>query len=190
MKKSLVLQFPTVPTTEVRGEAAQDPALAKATSHHSREDVIVSVRDEKSFQRFLEAANNLGSHLTNVFDDAFLKLLSAPREAGSNTDADARVATPIQLRSRMARTVKPRPGYRIRLAAPVGQFASSQIIDASSDRDAIEKARRLLDRDDIELWEGERLIARLDHERPWPERPWQAALMQPCRSSSAGRAQT
>jgi hypothetical protein len=190
MKKSLVLQFPTVTTTEVRGKAAQDPELAKATSHRSREDVIVSVRDEKSFQRFLEAANNLGSHLTSVFDDAFLKVLSGAREASSNTRADARVAAPIQLRSRKARTVETRPDYRIRFAASVGQFTGSRIIDASSDREAIEKARRLLDRDDIELWAGQRLIARLDPVRPWPERPWQAALLNPCRPAPTGHALT
>jgi hypothetical protein len=135
------------------------------------------------------AANNLGSHLTNIFDDAFLKVLSPAPEAGSHTGPDARVVAPVQLRSRKTRTVEPLPDYRIYMASFVGQFTGSQVIEASSDREAIEKARRLLDREDIELWAGERLIARLDHNRPWPARPWQAALMEHCRPSLAGHAQ-
>jgi hypothetical protein len=188
MKKSPVLQFRNGPHTDLRAEA-QEPPLANRTAHQCRGVDMVHVRDEKSFQRFLEAANNLGSHLTNIFDDAFLKVLSSAREAGAHTGADARVVAPIQLRSRKTRTVEPLPDYRIYMASVVGQFTGSQVIEASSDREAIEKARRLLDREDIELWAGERLIARLDHSRPWPARPWQAALMEPCRPSTAGHAQ-
>ena len=189
MKKSLVLQFPKGPHAELRVQAAQAQPLAKATPHHCREADQVHVRDEKSFHRFLEAANNLGSHLTNIFDDAFLKVLSPAPEAGSHTGPDTRVVAPVQLRSRKTRTVEPLPDYRIYMASFVGQFTGSQVIEASSDREAIEKARRLLDREDIELWAGERLIARLDHNRPWPARPWQAALTEHCRPSLAGHAQ-
>lgn len=185
MTKSLVLPFRNGPRTEVCAEAAQDPPLAKRTSDQCRDVGMVHVRDEKSFQRFLEAANNLGSDLTNIFDDAFLKVLSPAREAGSHTGADARVVAPIQLRSRKTRTVEPLPDYRVYRASFVGQFTRSQTIEASGDSEAIAKARRLLDCEDIELWAGERLIARLHHSRPWPARPWQAALIEPCRPSPA-----
>jgi hypothetical protein len=183
MKKSPVLQFRLGP---VRAEVSQDPPLAKRTSHECLDVDKVHVRDEKSFQRFLEAANNLGSHLTNIFDDAFLQVLSPARKEGSHSGADTRVVAPIQLRSRKTRTVEP---TRIYMASFVGQLTGSQIVEASSDREAIEKARRLLDCEDIELWAGERLIARLNHSRPWPARPWQAALMERCRPSAAGHPQ-
>jgi hypothetical protein len=35
--------------------------------------------DEQQYQRFLNAANNLGSHLSDVFDHAFLKVISRVR---------------------------------------------------------------------------------------------------------------
>jgi hypothetical protein len=107
MKKSLVLQFPN------GAQAAQAQPLASATSHDCHKPDTEHVRDEKSFQRYLEAANNLGSHLTNIFDDAFLKALSPARGAGAHTGAEARAVGPIQILSRKTKTVEPLPDYRI-----------------------------------------------------------------------------
>jgi hypothetical protein len=69
----------------------------------------------------------------------------------------------------MARATKSLPDYRVSFVDADGELIRSQTIDASNDREAVKKARRLLDRDDIELWDGKRLVARLDHDRPWPK---------------------
>jgi hypothetical protein len=69
----------------------------------------------------------------------------------------------------MARATKSLPDYRVSFVDADGELIRSQTIDASDDREAVKKARRLLGRDDIELWDGKRLVARLDHDRPWPK---------------------
>jgi hypothetical protein len=69
----------------------------------------------------------------------------------------------------MARATISLPDYRVSFVDADGELIRSQTIDASNDREAVKKARRLLDRDDIELWDGKRLVARLDHDRPWPK---------------------
>ena len=78
--------------------------------------------------RLLEAANNLGSHLTNIFDDAFLKVLSPAPEAGSHTGPDTQVVAPVQLRSRKTRTVEPLPDYRIYVASFVASSPARKLL--------------------------------------------------------------
>ena len=63
---------------------------------------------------------------------------------------------------------RPRPTIASIFSTP-GTFHGAQDIPAPDDREAAKKARQLLDRQDIELWNGERLIARFDHDRPWPK---------------------
>jgi hypothetical protein len=62
---------------------------------------------------------------------------------------------------------KPLPHYRIYFLDDDGQLASAQDLAAADDREAVKKARQLLDRQDIELWDGERLVGRFEHDRPW-----------------------
>ena len=50
-----------------------------------------------------------------------------------------------------------------------GHRAFAQDLAAADDREAVKKARQLLDRQDVELWDGERLVGRFDHDRPWTE---------------------
>jgi hypothetical protein len=59
--------------------------------------------------------------------------------------------------------------YSVYFLDPDGQRIYTQSIEAPNDREAVKQARQLLDRQALELWDGERLIARLDHERPWPK---------------------
>jgi hypothetical protein len=54
-------------------------------------------------------------------------------------------------------------GYRAFYVGPDGNFLKSVNLDCLSDDAAIEEARRLADRHDIELWSGPRMIATLDH---------------------------
>jgi hypothetical protein len=65
--------------------------------------------------------------------------------------------------------MSPLPIYRIGFVSLAGEITGTKDIDASSDREAVKKARQLLDRVDIELRAGDRLVARLDHDRPWPK---------------------
>jgi hypothetical protein len=61
------------------------------------------------------------------------------------------------------------PHYRVYFLDPRDIFTGAQDIPAPDDREAAKKARQLLDRQDLKLWDGERLIARFDHDRPWPK---------------------
>jgi Asp-tRNA(Asn)/Glu-tRNA(Gln) amidotransferase A subunit family amidase len=45
----------------------------------SRKDTTTA-RDDQQFRRFLEAADNLGSHLAMVFESAFVKIVPTTRE--------------------------------------------------------------------------------------------------------------
>jgi hypothetical protein len=60
------------------------------------------------------------------------------------------------------------PYYRVYFVGPGRQFTGVQLVAAADDMDAIGKARQLADSHDVELWGGERLIARFPHE---PRKP-------------------
>lgn len=63
-----------------------------AASGSVSESVARQTADERQFQRFLEAADDLGSNLTSIFHDAFLKMV-APPAGGATPDTGA--ATPV-----------------------------------------------------------------------------------------------
>jgi hypothetical protein len=54
-------------------------------------------RDERQFRRFLEAAATLGSHLTNAFDDIFLRVVPTVRGAGATEATPLAAFTPLPL---------------------------------------------------------------------------------------------
>jgi hypothetical protein len=58
--------------------------------------VAKETRDERQFRRFLEAAATLGSHLTDTFDDVFLKVVPAVRG-----EVSPGAATPLAASSRL-----------------------------------------------------------------------------------------
>ena len=51
--------------------------------------------------------------------------------------------------------------YRLYGLDGVSKVASGEWIDADSDRDAIEAARNRFDGSSCEIWQGQRLVARL-----------------------------
>jgi hypothetical protein len=53
--------------------------------------------------------------------------------------------------------------YRAFTVGRDGHFVGSEALICADDSEAIEKARRFVDGRDIELWSGERFIARLRH---------------------------
>jgi len=53
-------------------------------------------------------------------------------------------------------------GYRLYCLDGANKVASGDWIEADGDEAAIEVARELLDGHECELWEGSRLVARLD----------------------------
>jgi hypothetical protein len=59
--------------------------------------VAKETRDERQFRRFLEAAATLGSHLTDTFDDVFLKVVPAVRG-----EVSPGAATPLAASSRLS----------------------------------------------------------------------------------------
>ena len=69
----------------------------------------------------------------------------------------------------MAETTKSLLRYRVYFLDPNGHSTGTQDIVASDEREGVKKARQLLDRQDIELWDHERLVGRFDHDRPWPK---------------------
>ena len=54
--------------------------------------------------------------------------------------------------------------YRACVLGNDGHFTASRLFTGASDDDAIVWARRLVDSRDIELWSGERFVARLEHD--------------------------
>ena len=56
------------------------------------------------------------------------------------------------------------PEYRAFIVASDGRFSSVEPLVCSDDTDAIEKARRLVNGHDVELWSGGRLVAKISHE--------------------------
>jgi hypothetical protein len=55
--------------------------------------------------------------------------------------------------------------YRLYGLDGVNKVASGEWIDAEDDDKAIEIARNRMDGHDCELWQGRRLVARLEHRR-------------------------
>jgi hypothetical protein len=53
--------------------------------------------------------------------------------------------------------------YRAYFVGRDGHFNGYEPLVCANDAIAIEKAKRLLDGHDIELWSGTRLVAKLDH---------------------------
>ena len=56
-------------------------------------------------------------------------------------------------------------GYRLYTLDGVNKVASAEWIEADDDQAAIEVAESLMDGHDCELWQGPRLITRLEHKR-------------------------
>jgi hypothetical protein len=69
----------------------------------------------------------------------------------------------------MAKTTKSLLRYRVYFLDPDGHSTGTQIIEAVEDQDGVKKTRQLLDRQDVELWDGDRLVGRFEHDRPWPK---------------------
>ena len=69
----------------------------------------------------------------------------------SNTDGDDKVSG--------------MPEYRADRVGLDGHFFGFESLVCAEDAEATEKAKRLVDGYDIELWSGERFIIRLDHKR-------------------------
>jgi hypothetical protein len=63
------------------------------------------------------------------------------------------------------------PQYRIYTFRNDGHFSCVQRLECADEREAVKKARQLVNRQDGELWESDRLIARF----PDPERTTEAA---------------
>jgi hypothetical protein len=53
--------------------------------------------------------------------------------------------------------------YRAFILDENGQVQKAIILDSTEDAEAIETGKRLLDGHDIEVWEGERVVAKLFH---------------------------
>jgi hypothetical protein len=69
----------------------------------------------------------------------------------------------------MAKTTTSLLRYRVYFLDPNGHSTGTQFVETIDDQDGVKKARQLLDREDIELWDGERLVGRFEHDRPWPK---------------------
>jgi hypothetical protein len=53
--------------------------------------------------------------------------------------------------------------YRLYKVGEDGHFIGFEPLICADDAEAIEKAKRLVDGHDVELWSGPRLVIRLDH---------------------------
>ena len=56
-------------------------------------------------------------------------------------------------------------GYRLYCLDGVNKVASGDWIEADDDQAAVEVAKTLMDGYECELWQGRRLVARLEHRR-------------------------
>jgi hypothetical protein len=52
--------------------------------------------------------------------------------------------------------------YRVYVNGRDGHFINAIMLDCADDKAAIESAKQLINGHDIELWQGERIIAKLD----------------------------
>ncbi len=55
--------------------------------------------------------------------------------------------------------------YRAYLIGDDGHFQSVRVLECPNDAKAIAQAKKLLDGADIELWQLERMVCRLDHKQ-------------------------
>jgi hypothetical protein len=62
----------------------------------------------------------------------------------------------------MARTTNSLPRYSIGFLDADGRSTCTQYIEAANDREAIERARQILNLQDIELWDNKRLVGRFE----------------------------
>jgi hypothetical protein len=53
-------------------------------------------------------------------------------------------------------------GYRVYIVGDDGHFIGFEPLVCANDGEAIEKAKRLIEKYPVELWSGERLVKRLD----------------------------
>jgi hypothetical protein len=56
-------------------------------------------------------------------------------------------------------------GYRLYGLDGVNKVASGEWIEADDDETAIEAVNKMMDGHDCELWQGRRLVARIEHHR-------------------------
>jgi len=56
-------------------------------------------------------------------------------------------------------------GYRLYCLDGANKVASAEWIDADDDKAAIEVAKQMMDGQDLEVWQGTRLVARLPRRR-------------------------
>lgn len=56
-------------------------------------------------------------------------------------------------------------GYRLYGLDGVNKVASGEWCEADDDEAAIEVAKKMMDGHDCEVWEGKRLVARIEHKR-------------------------
>lgn len=56
--------------------------------------------------------------------------------------------------------------YRAYLVGQDGHFIACEPLVCGDDSEATEKAQRLVDGHDVELWSGTRLVVRLHHDAP------------------------
>ena len=60
------------------------------------------------------------------------------------------------------------PTYRIMLVDEHEKYRGAEVLQCADDQAALEHAQQYVDGCDVELWEHERLVARLKYERPDP----------------------
>jgi hypothetical protein len=157
MKKSLPPHLREAPRTADRAAAPGDLPRADATSDRSGDfdiatlgapavggtwltlvaDAVDTPRStetpgEQAFRGYLQAADKLGSHLTNVCEDALLRVLSPARRTNSNTGAADSGAASTELWRRTVipiESAKPR-GNRRTMSAPAPNEPASPLADA------------------------------------------------------------
>jgi hypothetical protein len=56
--------------------------------------------------------------------------------------------------------------YRIYTVGSDGLFSSAQFLECVDEQEAIQKARQFVDGHDVELWDGDRFVARFPRDRP------------------------
>jgi hypothetical protein len=64
------------------------------------------------------------------------------------------------------------PDYRAYIIGSDGHFFEAIPLDCADDAEAMEKAKRLADGRDVELWQRDRKVARFDHKQPKPGSNW------------------
>jgi hypothetical protein len=68
--------------------------------------------------------------------------------------------------------------YRVYIIGDDGHFQKAFSLDCGDDNAAIESAKLFIDGHDLELWQRDRLVARLDHRRK-DATGWQTGEIKP-----------